>query len=70
MFDLDTKEGMKNACEWQDNMCSMLGEGGKWAIPRSETIYVIYPYNRAYKTEQGKDEQVERVFAEMGWVHL
>lgn len=66
-MDLDTKAGMAQACVWQDNLCSMLGDGGKWGIPRSESVYVVYPYDRAYKVEVGKDEQVERVFAEMGW---
>lgn len=69
-FNLDTKAGMAQACDWQRQLCDMLKDGGKWGIPRSESIYVVYPSDHAYSAEQGEDEQVERVFQEMGWAKL
>jgi hypothetical protein len=66
-LDLDTKAGMAQACAWQEQLCSMLQDGGSWGIPRSEAVYVVYPSDKAYRAKVNEDEQVERVFKEMGW---
>ena len=65
-YDLNTKEGMQNAINWQTAMVGMLGDGGMWAVPRSNAIYTVYNSDRKV-VRQINDETVDLVFKKMGW---
>ena len=65
-LDIDTPEGMSAAVDWQTKYCDLLKEGGKWGIPRSESIYTIYKSKKLAVRTAG-EEGVDRVFREMGW---
>lgn len=66
MIDLDTPEGLQEAIKWQTNFISILGEGGKWAVPRSNAIYTIY-HSKKLALRETPDEAVDYIFNKMGW---
>jgi cyanophycinase-like exopeptidase len=65
-INIDTPEGMKQAVEWQTDFISILNEGGKWAVPRSNAIYTIHHSEKTVERAVG-DSDVDRVFEAMGW---
>lgn len=65
-YDLDTPEGLKNSIEWQEGVVSMLSDGGRWGIPRSQCIYTVYP-SRKIAVRVKHEKEVDQVFIAMGW---
>lgn len=65
-MNLDTKEGMHEAVKWQTDFCALLGEGGKWAVPRSMSIYTIYNSKKVAVRTKG-EMAIDLVFKAMGW---
>lgn len=66
-YDLDTKEGMENAVAWQTQLCSYLNEGAMWCVPRSNQIYFVHAKDKYVVCPTGGEENVNRVFKEMGY---
>ena len=66
-FDLDTKEGMENAVQWQTQLCQWINEGGTWLVPRSDQVYLIYKSEKLAVAPLGGEPAVNRVFEAMGW---
>ena len=68
-FDLDTKEGMKNAVAWTENMFSLINEGGAWAIPRSGTIVRVSHKDKTVSITDGlyPEHCLRRVIKATGW---
>ena len=68
-WDIDTPGGMENAMAWQERMLSMIKPGGSWIVPRSNSIYTIYPDEKiaVRVTMNMPDTSIDRVFDAMGW---
>ena len=68
-YDLDTDEGMKNAIEWTTNLFENMSEGGRWLVPRSETLVCVYPKHKTAEIYEGTapDPSIARVIKAMGW---
>lgn len=70
-LNLDTKEGMADAVRWFLSLTFMINEGGKWAVPRSNSIYKI-----EHSTETitrlgglGDEDSIRRVAEAAGWTY-
>lgn len=68
-MDINTKQGMKDAKAWMQNLISMVKDDGMWAVPRSGTIIRFDKTNKqAIVTHQTTpDISIERVLEAMGW---
>lgn len=68
-YDIDTPEGMDNAVRWTQATFATIKDGGKWVIPRSNTIVTIDHTNKtAYVvTGDAPEFNVDRVINAMGW---
>ncbi len=67
-WDIESKQGMRNAVEWLSAFVNQIKDGGMWAIPRSGSGYkILHSEKRAVRITESRDKSVERVFKEMGW---
>ena len=70
-FNVDTKDGMKNAVAWQNKMLAMVKEGGSWVVPRSGTIYKVISHKAKTVTKVpsvvDQEEIIDRVLKAAGW---
>lgn len=68
-YDLDTKDGMDNAIDWTAQLFNNMKEGGRWLVPRSETLICVYPKHKTVEIYEGSapDTSIERVIKAMGW---
>ena len=68
-MDINTKQGMKDAKAWMQNLLNTVKDGGMWAVPRSGTIICFDKTNKkAIVTHQTTpDISIERVLEAMGW---
>lgn len=66
--DIDTKEGMEQACAWTRRFLKMCSDRFTWGIPRSNSVYVIDQRKKTVTAmSAGRDEPIERVFKEIGY---
>jgi hypothetical protein len=67
--DIDTKEGMAEAVAWFNNFTAKFNEGGTWGIPRSNSVYLVFPSEkRLVRLSASRDSSTERVAKAAGWV--
>lgn len=68
-LNIDTTDGMANAVAWQERHVALLGQGGRWIVPRSGTVYEIDHANKTARRCFGfrPEPTIERVFEAMGW---
>lgn len=66
-MDIDTADGMAEAVKWQSQFLELMGDGGKWGVPRSESIYEVHPTKKIAIRERNGEEEIDRVFKAMGW---
>ena len=69
-FDLDTKDGMKNAVAWTDNMLDMIKDGGTWIVPRSGSMYKVDHKTKtvtAMSLLGPPEDCIDRVLKAGGW---
>jgi|SRR5882672_5525136 len=68
-YDISTPEGMANAVEWQLKLFSVIGQGGRWIVPRSGTIYTIHHKTKTAVRQLGflPEPDIERVIKAAGW---
>ena len=56
------------ARQWLRRLLGMIAEGGRWAIPRSDTVYEILHEQKIIKRMSGRgDADTERVAKAIGW---
>ncbi len=67
-WDIESKQGMKNAVEWVTTFLQQINEGGLWVIPRSSAIYeILHSEKRVIRVSPAGDKATERVLKAMGW---
>ena len=66
-YDLDTKEGMKNAVTWTNNCMALLRDGGTWIVPRSGTVVTRIDKRRVRVREFIPDPSIKRVLIAAGY---
>lgn len=67
-WDISTAEGLKNAVDWQTEHVDRVTEGGYWAVPRSASLYQLFPQRKTAKKLCGLPEPtIDKVFGAMGW---
>lgn len=68
MMDIDTPEGMEFAKAWTLNLFGSVKEGAVWAIPRSCSMYTLFPKEkRIIRTSLTDDSSLETVCKELGF---
>jgi hypothetical protein len=68
-MNLDTKEGMEEACAWQRRMLKLCSPQFVWGVPRSNAVYSIDQDAKTITaTTPHRDRCIERVFKELGYV--
>ena len=68
-YDLDTKDGMANAVQWQRSLIETINDAGMWAVPRSATLIRIHKKKQIaqFVTCGEVEHGIARVFKAMGW---
>ena len=69
-YDLNTKDGMKNAMQWTEHMLGSLKDGGTWIVPRSGTAITIdktAKVARVHYVAKRAELAIERVLTTMGY---
>jgi hypothetical protein len=67
-MNIDTKEGMEAACDWQRRFLTLCAPQFTWAVPRSMSIYMIDQTAKTIRAETPRrDRGIERVFVELGY---
>lgn len=67
-YDLDTPEGMEDAKRWTLALLSTFNEGGAWLVPRTMSIYRVYPSTQTLVKVTGLPEpSITRVMLALGW---
>lgn len=68
-YDLDTKQGMKNAVIWTQMLFDNMSDHASWAVPRSGTIIRINKPEKTATISGGflPDPSLKRVIEAMGW---
>ena len=68
-FNIDTPEGMKNACDWQRALLDAIRDGGEWAVPRVASIYTVdHKTKTLRRTGMCPDRTINRVCEQIGWI--
>lgn len=68
-YDLDTKQGMRNAVTWTQQLFDAMSDNASWAVPRSGTIIRINKKEKLATITGGylPDPSLRRVIEAMGW---
>lgn len=67
-MDIDTPEGLEQAKEWMTDFLKLVKEGAGWAVPRSSSIYALYPKaKRIVRVSPTADPSIEFVCKELGF---
>ena len=68
-MNINTKQGMRDAKAWTQQLIDSLNDGGSWLVPRSGTIIVFDKVLRIanIQHEMTQDVSIKKVLREMGW---